>query len=82
MADEFTLLKEGLLEMAERAAEVVIAQRGPAFAPQTGPMGDPFGAPDSTQLSADMATGYDGAETVMPFRLDLSLLDGDDVLVD
>lgn len=53
--------------------------------PISAPVGDKVGVlngPGYQSTYSTFATGYDGAETVMPFMLDYSLLDGPDVLTD
>jgi len=76
-------LKKQLLKTMDRSIAVAIARRAIPHAPQVGNGGMGLGATDRLILMADFAVGYDSGTgmNVMPFMLDLSLLDGTDVLV-
>jgi hypothetical protein len=82
MADYVSELRQALLRAADRAVGVTIARRGIPLAPQTRQGGQGLGRNEIETTFSTFATGYDGSLTVVPFMLDVSVLDGSDKLVD
>ena len=74
MADRISEGKQTLLKAMERAVEAGLRSQGVPLMAQT--------YPGSFTRRVNFSTGYAAGETVTPFMLDYSLLDGDDVLVD
>ena len=80
MPDQTNEWKEAMITAADRAVEIVLAQRGFHLAGATGDQGQYFGASAGETTYETFSTGYDGTSTTFVFRLDLSLLDGNDRL--
>lgn len=78
MPDELGLTRDMLRREAQWAAERALSARAiPATVTmQRGPDAGGFGVGQLAQF----ATGYSAGVTVVPFMLDFSLLDGDDLL--
>lgn len=74
--------KEALIEAADRAVEVVLAQRGFHTDRATSNEGFRFGTGEADGTYNQFATGYDSGSglTTFVFRLDLSTLDGSDLI--
>jgi hypothetical protein len=82
MADYVSETKRQLLKTMDRSIGVAIARRAIPHAPQVGNGGAGLGATDRLILMDDFAVGYDSGTgfNVLPFMLDVSLLDGPAVL--
>jgi hypothetical protein len=81
MADLLKEHKDALIRAAESAVDRVLASRGLQARPRLTAAGDRLGAAANAEPFETFVTGYDGSETTMPFMLDVSVLDGDDLLV-
>ena len=80
MADQTNEWKEAMIAAADRAVEVVLAQRGFHTDRATSNEGFRFGTGETDLTYNQFSTGYDGTNTTFVFRLDLSELDGADLL--
>ena len=77
MADLNAEHREAIIARATRQAEWALSSQAIPSGVSRGP-----GVPSlpGTGQAAIFATGYDGTNTVVPFMLDLSVLDGSDKL--
>jgi hypothetical protein len=83
MPDDFKNYKDNLVRFAGRMVEQGMASRGILYPKKGTGHVDAFGVASQMEGFETFASGYDSGtgETVMPFMLDFSLLDGDDRLV-
>ncbi len=82
MADQTNEWKEAMIAAADRAVEIVLAQRGYHTDRATSAEGFRFGTAEGDGTYNQFSTGYDSGSglTTFVFRLDLSELDGADLL--
>lgn len=78
MADRLGELRDVIIRTAEREAERALSRQ--AVPSAVNGMGGAFPAVPGLARMTQFATGYDGTDTLIPFMLDLSLLDGPDLL--
>lgn len=81
MPDPMSEFKDAVQRAITRELDRYESRRGEPLGSQAGGTNNAFGALSGPEVPAEFATGYASGETTTAFMFDLSLFDGEDVLL-